>query len=45
MGNELGAGVNSPKSLIQLFDECCFAYMSIGMSYSEFWEGDVHSPN
>lgn len=34
----------TPGSLTQLFDECCPFYMSIGMSYNEFWEGDVCLP-
>ena len=34
----------TPPSIGQLFDECCPFYMSIGMSYKEFWEGDVCLP-
>ncbi len=34
----------TPGSLTLLFNECCPFYMSIGMSYKEFWEGDVCLP-
>ena len=36
--------VSSPKSLTALFNEVCPFYMSIGMTYKEFWEGDVCLP-
>lgn len=43
MGAELGRRVNVP--ITELFERACPFYMSIGMSYKEFWEGDVCLPN
>ncbi|MBE6890028.1 MAG: hypothetical protein E7485_08460 [Ruminococcaceae bacterium] len=42
MGAELGRRVNAP--IIELFEKACPFYMSIGMSYEEFWEGNVALP-
>lgn len=42
MGAELGRRVNAP--LTELFEKSCPFYMSIGMSYKEFWEGDTALP-
>ena len=44
MGAELGRRV-TPASIIELFEKACPFYMSIGMSYTEFWEGDIYLPN
>ena len=35
-----GSGRTSPLRYGDLFDEVCPWYMSIGMSYSDFWDGD-----
>ena len=35
-----GSGRTSPLRYGELFDEVCPWYMSIGMSYSDFWDGD-----
>ena len=46
MGSELERrAVSSPTPLTDLFNEVCPFYMSIGMSYKEFWEGDVCLPS
>ena len=42
MGAQLGRRVNAP--ITELFEKACPFYMSIGMSYEEFWEGDVALP-
>ena len=46
MGGELERrAVSSPQqSLTALFEEVCPFYMSIGMTYKDFWEGDVRLP-
>lgn len=46
MGSELERReVSSPnKNLTALFNEVCPFYMSIGMTYKDFWEGDVSLP-
>lgn len=44
MGAELGRRVTS-ASVIEMFEKACPFYMSIGMSYTEFWEGDIYLPN
>lgn len=41
MGSELVNGSASLFSYSKLFREQCIVYMSIGMSYEEFWEKDV----
>ena len=41
MGSELVNGSASLFSYSELFREQCIVYMSIGMSYEEFWEMDV----
>ena len=41
MGSELVNGSASHFSYSKLFREQCIVYMSIGMSYEEFWEKDV----
>lgn len=31
------------QSYAEIFEQLCPYYMSIGMSYDEFWNGDVHA--
>lgn len=42
MGGELLA--QTPTSYTEQFEKVCSWYMSIGMSYDEFWEGDAVLP-
>lgn len=41
MGSELVNGSTSHFSYGEFFREQCIVYMSIGMSYEEFWEKDI----
>ena len=43
MGGELVSS-QPPKSYTEQFEEVCSWYMSIGMTYDEFWEGDAVLP-
>lgn len=35
---------NPPRSATEIFEECCPFYLSIGMSYDEFWHGNADLP-
>lgn len=39
-----GVKHQSPRSYSEIFEECCPFYISIGMSASEYWEGDNDYP-
>ena len=43
MGAELGRRITA-SDILELFEKACPFYMSIGMTYNEFWEGDVALP-
>lgn len=45
MGESRGERLNSPEEIIRLLDENCIFYMSIGMSYADYWEGDNCLPS
>ena len=45
MGESRGERLNSPEEIIKLLDENCIFYMSIGMSYADYWEGDNCLPS
>ena len=34
----------STRSYSEIFEECCPFYISIGMSYAEYWRGDNDAP-
>lgn len=40
MGGELVTQQTSPISIPQIFEKACPYYISIGMSYEDFWYGD-----
>ena len=42
MGEE-GGHAASPLSLREAFEKACPVYMSYGMSYEDFWHGDVRA--
>ena len=42
MGED-GGNAASPLSLRKAFEKACPLYMSYGMTYDEFWHGDVHA--
>ena len=46
MGSEFLSGEpqEQPKSYSEIFDECFPYYLSIGMTYEEYWEGDSALP-
>lgn len=33
-----------PKSVVEIFDDQCAYYISIGMTYAEYWDGDAQMP-
>lgn len=37
-------GISRPQSYSKIFEECCPFYLSIGMSYAEYWDGDNDLP-
>ena len=41
MGDVGGLAAASPLSLTAVFEEVCPIYMSFGMTYEQFWDGDV----
>ena len=41
MGDVGGTAAASPLSLMSVFEEACPAYMSFGMTYHDYWDGDV----
>lgn len=41
---EGGDGKNRPLDIRKLLDEQCPIYMSYGMSYCEYWDGDNEAP-
>lgn len=41
MGGVSGKTAASPLSLMSVFKEACPIYMSFGMTYEQFWDGDV----
>lgn len=41
MGDVGGLAAASPLSLMSVFEEVCPQYMAMGMSYEQFWDGDV----
>ena len=41
MGGVSGKTAASPLSLMSVFKEACPVYMSFGMTYDQFWDGDV----
>lgn len=41
MGGVSGKTAASPLSLMSVFEEACPIYMSFGMSYQDYWDGDV----
>ena len=41
MGRVVGKTDTLPLSLMSVFREACPTYMSFGMTYEEYWDGDV----
>lgn len=41
MGGVGGTNAAPPLSLVDVFERACPVYMSYGMSYDQFWDGDV----
>lgn len=41
MGGVSGKTAASPLSLMSVYKEACPIYMSFGMTYEQFWDGDV----
>lgn len=41
MGGVGGTNAAPPLSLVGVFEKVCPAYMSYGMTYEQFWDGDV----
>lgn len=41
MGGVSGKTAASPLSLMSVFEDACPVYMSFGMSYQDYWDGDV----
>lgn len=37
-------GISRPQSYAKIFEECCPFYLSIGMSSTEYWDGDNDLP-
>lgn len=37
----VGGNAASPMSLLESFERVCPAYMSYGMTYEQFWDGDI----
>lgn len=33
-----------PKSVVEIFDDQCAYYISLGMSYTDYWDGDPMMP-
>ena len=40
MGGELLEKSSPTKTNTEVFEECFYFYLAIGMSYAEYWEGD-----
>ena len=41
MGDVGGLAAASPLSLMSVFEKACPNYMAMGMSYDQYWDGDV----
>lgn len=41
MGGVSGKTAASPLSLMTVFEDACPIYMSFGMSYQDYWDGDI----
>lgn len=41
---EEGVTPRTPRTYSEVFEELCPFYMSIGMSYEEYWDGDIYAP-
>ena len=41
---KLTSSDDTPKSVVEIFDDQCAYYISIGMTYTEYWDGDAMMP-